>query len=409
MKNVESQQVLPNEHFLYKQSQSSQSSAKRSVTVIVQCYNRTTFLDDAIGSVRKQTFKDYDLIIFDNGSLPEQSEEIEAIAARYDADYIRAFRNGHGDNIRRLIIPLLSTRYVAILHDDDKWKPEKLCNSIAELENKNLDYVFSNKQYIDTSGNIIPSVDLVDAAISDCNYANLKPEQVIERGLFKASILHWSTLVIKREVLWQEFSRYSAFYRIGDWMFFSHLAMSDNLKGSFLESRDTFIRIHANNDFSYLKFSPLKRVIARTRLVNEQMHFFNEIISYPENKFTRIFQECLQGNHGNKNYNRCYLDVSFRISEWPSPAWIYFSKQCYLKALELDAADTHDYLLSHYQTCGDDYVAKLDMTYFVRNMALCFSFMPEWCINLIINAVHFWKRYSFAKDFFPPMGKKQSR
>lgn len=401
--------VEQHEHFLYKRVAPLCAPATPVVTVIVQCFNRTTFLDQTVASVREQTFPDFNLIVFDNGSSLEEAKQIEAIADRYQASYIHAFHNGHGDNIRRLALPLITTKYVAILHDDDMWMPTKLANAVEELEGKNLDYVFSNKQYIDTNGNLLPGVDFVNAAISDYNYAALKPEQVVEIGLFRSNILHWSSLVIRAEVLWREFAKYAFFYRIGDWMFFCHLVMSDNLKGSCIDNRDTLIRIHENNDFSYSKFSPIKRVAARTNLFSDEIHFFQEVLAYSEDKFVKVFEKYFQGKLENGHLNRCYVDLSFRISEWPSPSWIHFSKQCFLKAVELDPDDTHDYLLSRYRMYGDNYVSRLDTTFFVRNMGICLGFIPNWIINIIIRGVHWWKTFRADEGFLPAIGGKRVR
>ncbi|MBD3317834.1 MAG: glycosyltransferase, partial [Chitinivibrionales bacterium] len=41
---------------------------KPKVSVIIPCYNHGAFLNDAVSSVRNQTFQDYEMIIIDDGS-----------------------------------------------------------------------------------------------------------------------------------------------------------------------------------------------------------------------------------------------------------------------------------------------------------------------------------------------------
>mgnify|MGYP000433066627 CR=1 FL=1 len=46
------------------------------VSVIIPCYNQVEFLEEAIASVKNQTFKDYEIIIINDGSTEFNAIEL---------------------------------------------------------------------------------------------------------------------------------------------------------------------------------------------------------------------------------------------------------------------------------------------------------------------------------------------
>ena len=103
-----------------------------AVSVMINCYNGEKYLNDAIDSVYTQTFKDWEIIFWDNASTDSSAE----IAKRYD-NKLKYFR---GENT----VPLYAARnyalkksrgkYIAILDCDDLWVPTKLEEQILHLE-----------------------------------------------------------------------------------------------------------------------------------------------------------------------------------------------------------------------------------------------------------------------------------
>ncbi len=94
-----------------------------AISVIIPTYNAAEYLPEAIESVLAQTFKDYELIVVDDGS----TDGTESVVKKF-GDRIRYFRQenrgpGAAKNlgIRNSRGPLLAT-----LDADDKWVPHKL-------------------------------------------------------------------------------------------------------------------------------------------------------------------------------------------------------------------------------------------------------------------------------------------
>ena len=122
------------------------------VTVILTSYNHAKYLRDSIESVLNQTYAEFDLIIWDDGSTDESWQ----IITSYSDPRIRAFRNetiARGTPIKNAISVVETGEYIAIQHSDDVWEPQKLEKQTAFLNvNPQVGAVFTWAQMIDEVG-----------------------------------------------------------------------------------------------------------------------------------------------------------------------------------------------------------------------------------------------------------------
>ncbi len=103
------------------------------VSVVIPAYNRAAFLGEAIESVRRQTFQDWELVIVDDGS----TDHTPQVATRCLGDpRIRCVVQPHQERsaARNRGIEATAGRYIALLDADDCWKPEKLERQVAVME-----------------------------------------------------------------------------------------------------------------------------------------------------------------------------------------------------------------------------------------------------------------------------------
>lgn len=124
------------------------------VSVILTSYNHDKYLREAIESVLNQTFQDFELIIWDDGSVDDSWEIIQS----YSDPRIQAFQNPQNNGpvfgINKAIFDISCGEYIAIHHSDDVWELDKLAKQVDFLEaaNQNIGAVFSNAQPIDQRG-----------------------------------------------------------------------------------------------------------------------------------------------------------------------------------------------------------------------------------------------------------------
>ena len=110
------------------------------VSVLIPTYNCGRFLGEAIESVLAQTFRDYEIIVVDDGSTDDTAQ----VAARYpQVTYIRREHCGVSA-ARNAAIAAASGEISVFLDADDLWVPEKLEKQVAYLdENPDCMLVFT--------------------------------------------------------------------------------------------------------------------------------------------------------------------------------------------------------------------------------------------------------------------------
>ena len=131
------------------------------VSIVCPTFNGATrgYLREAIESALDQTFKDYELIIVDDGSTDHTKEVCEPYLEDSRVHYM--FQPNAGPaSARNTGISASTGEFICFLDDDDIWKAEKLQRQIeyidAQLSNfSNWGMVFTWVELIDAQGNII--------------------------------------------------------------------------------------------------------------------------------------------------------------------------------------------------------------------------------------------------------------
>lgn len=96
-----------------------------TVSVILNCYNHEPYVAEAIESVLAQTFRDFELILIDNGSTDGSRKVLE----RYDDPRIRRFFHDENQSLSKRLnegVGAARGEFVAVLYSDDWMLPDKL-------------------------------------------------------------------------------------------------------------------------------------------------------------------------------------------------------------------------------------------------------------------------------------------
>ncbi len=116
--------------------------ASPTVSVIIPTYNSRRFLEVAIDSVEAQTYRDFEIIVVDDGSTDDTAEWAERNAGR--------LHYYHQENARQAVArnrgaELARGKYLAFLDADDLWLPEKLDIQVELAErHPEASFVFSD-------------------------------------------------------------------------------------------------------------------------------------------------------------------------------------------------------------------------------------------------------------------------
>ena len=121
-----------------------------TVSVIMNCYNGEKFLREAIDSVYAQTYKDWEIVLWDDAS----TDGTERIARSYD-DKLRYFRGEKSPGLghaRNLALRQARGEFLAFLDQDDLWLPSKLEKQVPLFEAPEVGLVFSDSIFFDSAG-----------------------------------------------------------------------------------------------------------------------------------------------------------------------------------------------------------------------------------------------------------------
>ncbi len=116
------------------------------VTVVIPCYNYGRFIDEAIKSVRAQTFSNHEIIIVDDGSTDPFTVQKLAEVERRALPGVRLIRqtNAGVSAARNRAIEKARGKYICCLDADDLLDPSYLEKCLLVLESRNLDLCYSH-------------------------------------------------------------------------------------------------------------------------------------------------------------------------------------------------------------------------------------------------------------------------
>lgn len=117
------------------------------VSIIIPVYNGANYLTQAIDSVLKQTYKNYEIIVVNDGS--DDNDKTKAIALSY-GEKIRYFEkeNGGVATALNLGISKMTGEYFAWLSHDDLFCENKLRNQISAIINSGNKYTIAQGNYM---------------------------------------------------------------------------------------------------------------------------------------------------------------------------------------------------------------------------------------------------------------------
>lgn len=113
-------------------------------------YNAADYIQEAIDSVINQTFVDWELIIVDDGSTDNTKDIITKNVLVDERIHYYYQKNGKQGKARNLAISKSKGTYLAFLDADDFWIPQKIEIQLIEIEEKNVDLVFSDSYIFST-------------------------------------------------------------------------------------------------------------------------------------------------------------------------------------------------------------------------------------------------------------------
>ena len=123
------------------------------VSIVMNCYNSDEFLKDAIDSIYCQSYQNWEIIFWDNGS----SDSSSLIAKSYDEKlkYFHSTKTTPLGEARNMAMKKTSGKYVTFLDCDDLYLPERIEFQVNAMENNSTVLSFGSWMEINAFGEAV--------------------------------------------------------------------------------------------------------------------------------------------------------------------------------------------------------------------------------------------------------------
>ena len=124
------------------------NSINFKVSVIMNVHNGEKFISEAVLSVLRQTYQNWELIVWDNKSTDKTFENVSFFKDKR----INYFKSDIFDKLyaaRNKAINYSKGDLITFLDSDDVWLPNKLEQQVEIMSNKKIDFCYSNYFQID--------------------------------------------------------------------------------------------------------------------------------------------------------------------------------------------------------------------------------------------------------------------
>jgi glycosyltransferase involved in cell wall biosynthesis len=249
------------------------------ISVIVATYNRYSRLMAALDSVRRQTYRNLEIIVVNDGSCEPAYHGGKRPADVKWIDLPQNTRQSHGfpclGYVRNVGVAQASGEYLALLDDDDIWLPEKTEKQIACMHGTDIrmscteiyagdgpprDYLAYPRYYRDWVGIELPE-NLVHEHVDRVNYIT-HSAAILHRSLFEEAgpyleipLNGWMVegrMVVEDWELWRNCLKYSPCRYLPEPLVYY------DCRFGFLQKREIRARIAALRIARFLSRNPKK-------------------------------------------------------------------------------------------------------------------------------------------------------
>ena len=257
---------------------------KKLVSIILNCYNGEKFLRESLLSIKKQTYKNWELIFWDNQSTDSSKQIVYSFKFK-KLRYFLSKKHTSLYQARNLAIKKAKGDFIAFIDSDDTWEKNKIKSQLEYFKDDDTAVVYGNSYLKNELSNRVKKI------------INYKVRSgFIYEDLIKNYNIGILTAMIKTSLLKKSKIKFNDKYNIiGDFVFF--LKISKIYKFQFFPEPVATYRIHENNLSSIKKNLQIKELNQWLNLNKKKMtieHFESikkkiKQLEFINSKFSRNF------------------------------------------------------------------------------------------------------------------------
>jgi GT2 family glycosyltransferase len=126
------------------------------VTIVVACRGHASYVEDALRSVFRQTYRRVELIVIDDGSDDGSVEVVRRCLdeSPFEHRFVAREHRGASDTINEAA-ELATGMFIGLLNSDDRMHEDRLRQMVADIAGTGAQWGFSSTECVDSNGNYI--------------------------------------------------------------------------------------------------------------------------------------------------------------------------------------------------------------------------------------------------------------
>ncbi len=203
------------------------------VSIIMNCHNGQQYLKYSLKSIFNQTYKNWELIFWDNLSTDGSKKILDQFRDKR-VKYYKSKKFISLYKARNLAISKAKGKYISFLDTDDLWKKNKLFDQVKILQkNKKVDIIYSN-YYLKNENNNKKYL----------MYKRRLPSGYITQNLLNDYQIGILTVLLKKKIF-KKLKFNSSYSIIGDFDFFVKASSNNEILS--IQKPLAIYRVHKNN------------------------------------------------------------------------------------------------------------------------------------------------------------------
>ena len=273
------------------------------VSVIINCFNGARFIENALISVFKQTYKNFELIIWDNQSTDDTKKIVDSFSDER-IKYYYADKHTNLYTARNKAVKKSNGQFITFLDCDDWWENNKIEKQIKKFQTGDFSIVYANQRLIfDKKTRFGKHIDVLVCKILSRDHINIKKfkkkgfklEGNILNEILNDYKVGIATVMIKKEI----FDKFDdRFHIIGDFEFVIRTASKYQI--GFIDEILASYRVHGFNE----SFRMRKLQIAELKTWYDETgkdKLISKLESFKMFKYKLMYLEAMD-NVGDRNF-----------------------------------------------------------------------------------------------------------
>lgn len=264
------------------------------VTVLLVVHNCENYIDECIQSILSQSYKDFELLIINDGSIDRTRSKIE----QYNDQRIHLINNPQNDYIASLNMGLEQARgeYIARMDGDDLMSPERLKKQVE---------VMKTQQDIVVCSSWLQCFGLYTNILK--NFSGLIKNPLIE--MLKSNIIAHSTTMLRSSFLKSHNLLYKDYKYAEDYKLWSEIAICG---GKIWVIPDVLLNYRCSTDQITSKRQKLQSETAFL-IKNEILNYLVEHYSKADQSISELYEYLSLYNEKNELSANLIFDVFYEI------------------------------------------------------------------------------------------------